>query len=112
MTPPQLHMHFEELLRAGILDTSTVGEPGAQGAAVTGIHGIGVSAPSAAAVAAATVGLAMELHIPKGKMFTIGLLSMILAIGMAVITRFNGNTMSVPGARPNEHCKVAPPHTS
>jgi hypothetical protein len=105
-------MHFDELLRAGMLDTSTVGEPGAHGAAVTGMHGMGVSAPSAAAVAAATIGLAIELHIPKGKMFIIGLLSMILAIGSAVITRLMGNTISVPGASPKEHCKVAPPHTS
>ena len=37
---------------------SAVGDPGAQGAGMTGTHGIGVRTPSAAAVAAATVGFA------------------------------------------------------
>jgi hypothetical protein len=46
------------LFSAGIPPISTVGEPGAQGVVVAGMHGIGVSTPSAAAVAAATVGLA------------------------------------------------------
>src|SRR5690242_6398340 len=100
MTPPQLHIHLEVLFRAGMLPTSTVGEPGAQGAAVTGMQGMGVSTPKAAAVAEATVGFAIELHIPKGNMFTIGLLSIILAIGMAVITRFAGRTMKELGAAP------------
>ena len=36
------------------------------------MQGIGVSTPRAAAVAAATVGFAIELHIPNGMMFTIG----------------------------------------
>lgn len=111
MTPPQLHIHFDETFKAGIFATRTVGEPGAHGAAVTGIHGIGVSAPKAAAVAAATIGLAMELHIPNGKMLTIGLLSIIFAIGIAVITRFAGSTFNMLGAAPKEHCIVAPPHT-
>jgi hypothetical protein len=53
-------MHFDVLFKAGMLATSTVGEPGAQGAAVTGTQGIGVKAPKAAAVAAATVGLAID----------------------------------------------------
>lgn len=39
---------------------STVGEPGTHGDAGTGIQGIGVSAPNAAAVALATVGLAND----------------------------------------------------
>jgi hypothetical protein len=112
MTPPKLHMHFDELFNAGMLATSTVGDPGAHGAAVTGVQGIGVSAPKAAAVAEATAGLAMDWHIPKGAIFTNGLLSMMLAIGMAVTVRFTGSTLSMPGATPNEHCSVAPPQTS
>jgi hypothetical protein len=39
---------------------------------VTGIHGIGVNTPKAAVVAAATVGLANELHIAKGRIFKKG----------------------------------------
>ena len=46
--------------------------PGIQGAEVTGIQGIGVSTPSAAAVAAMTIGFVGELHIAKGMMFFIG----------------------------------------
>jgi hypothetical protein len=52
---------------------STVGDPGVQGAAVTGIQGIGVRTPRAAAVAEATVGFAMELHMPNGMIFTMGM---------------------------------------
>ena len=50
----------------------TIGEPGAQGAGVTGTHGIGVNTPKAAAVADATAGLAMDMHMPKGGMLVIG----------------------------------------
>jgi len=67
------------LLSAGILAIITVGEPGAHGATVTGIHGMGVSTPSAAAVALATKGFAIDEHIAKGNILTIGLLSSILA---------------------------------
>lgn len=63
MTPPKLHIDLLELLRAGIPPISTVGQPGTQGVA-TGVHGIGVRTPMAAAVAAATAGFAGELHIP------------------------------------------------
>jgi len=72
ITPAQLHMHLHVLLTAGFPPTSTVGEPGAQGAAITGIHGIGVKTPRAAAVAAATCGFVKEVHIPKGIILTNG----------------------------------------
>ena len=72
MTPPQLHMHFESASSPGMLFTFTMGLPGTHGAAVAGMQGIGVSTPSAAAVAAATTGFAGEEHIPKGMMFFIG----------------------------------------
>jgi hypothetical protein len=73
ITPPQVHMHVEVLFKAGILAMSTVGEPGVQGATITGIHGMGVNTPMAAAVAAATVGFDGLMHIPKGMMFTMGI---------------------------------------
>ncbi len=92
MIPPQLHISLQLLLTAGMLPIRTVGEPGTQGAAVAGRHGMGVSTPSAAAVAAATMGLAIELHMPNGAMFTIGLLSMMLAAGVPVIVRLMGST--------------------
>ena len=65
-------MHLQELDKAGWLPIKTVGEPGVQGATVIGIQGIGVSVPIAAAVAAITVGFAVDLHMPKGMMFVIG----------------------------------------
>ena len=103
--PPHWHMHIEELFSAGSPPISTVGEPGTHGEAVAGIQGIGVSTPIAAAVAAATVGLARELHIPKGNMFTMGLLSMIFAIGMEVeiVAVLDGSTINVDGATPKVH---------
>jgi len=73
ITPPQMHINLEVLLSAGELHTSTVGAPGTQGAGVFGTQGIGVSTPKAAAVAAATVGLAGQVHIPNGGMFVMGM---------------------------------------
>jgi len=96
-------MHLELLFNAGILLIITVGEPGAQGAVVTGRHGIGVNTPSAAAVALATVGLAREEHIPNGKIFTIGLLSKILQNGREVVTLLVGREIRVLGAFPKLH---------
>ena len=103
MTPPQLHMHLEVLSSAGMFPMSTLGQPGAQGAAVAGMHGMGVSTPIAAAVAAATIGLAMDWHMPKGGMFTIGLLSMMLAAGVVASTLLAGSTTNVEGATPKLH---------
>ncbi|HEX3683277.1 MAG TPA: hypothetical protein VHU83_12135 [Bryobacteraceae bacterium] len=104
-------MSLELLSSAGIPPMVTVGAPGAHGAGVTGMHGIGVRAPIAAAVAAATVGFAIELHIPKGMTFTIGLPSIMLAAGVPVITRFAGSTANEDGAAPKLHCSIAPIHT-
>jgi len=81
MTPPHTQLQMEVLLSAGKLAMSTVGAPGVHGETVFGTHGMGVSTPEAAAVAEATVGLAGQLHMPKGMIFTMGLKSMILAAG-------------------------------
>jgi hypothetical protein len=70
---------------------------------VFGIHGMGVSTPKAAVVAAATVGFDRDIHMPKGNMFTMGLLSIIVAAGVVAMTLLVGRTISVPGACPNEH---------
>ena len=112
ITPPQLHMHCETLSSAGILAISTVGAPGTQGELVTGMQGMGVSTPSAAAVAVATVGLEGELHMPKGRMFTIGTWSMILAAGgPSHRTLFFGKTIRVEGAAPKVQFIIAPIET-
>lgn len=112
ITPAQLHINLLEALSAGILPSRTVGEPGSQGAVVTGIQGIGVSTPRAAAVAAATIGLAGDVHMLKGRTLTKGMWSMIVAAGIfEVITILVGRTHSDEGAMPKEHCIIAPMHT-
>ncbi len=73
ITPPQLHTRVEVLFSAGALHSNTVGAPTIQGVAVTGMQGMGVNTPRAAAVAAATMGLAGDWHIPNGGMFAIGM---------------------------------------
>lgn len=101
-----------ELLSAGILAINTVGAPGAHGAAVAGMHGMGVSTPKAAAVAAATVGFAGLVHMANGRMFTIGLLSMMLAAaGPPAMTQLAGSTVSELGAVPKLHASIAPMQT-
>ncbi len=111
ITPPQAQVHMEVLFKAGMPPIIHVGEPGVQGA-VTGIQGIGVRTPSAAAVAAATVGLAMDIHIPKVGMLTIGAQSMIVAAGAPAIVLLVGRTLSVEGAMPKVHIIMAPVVTS
>ena len=55
--PPHAQLAMHELVRACMPPIITVGEPGFQGPAGTGMHGMGVRTPRAAAVAAATCGL-------------------------------------------------------
>jgi hypothetical protein len=79
---------------------------------MTGMHGIGVSTPNAAAVAAATVGFDGPMHMPNGGIFTMGAESMIVAAGSPlVITRFVGSTTKLLGATPKLHMSIAPMHT-
>src|SRR5215472_19094699 len=112
MTPPQMHISLHWLSRVGLLASRTVGTPGTHGAVVTGIQGIGVRTPIAAAVAEATEGFAGDMHIPKGMMFTMGTLSIMLASGwFPVLTRFTGSTTKLLGAMPMLHWRVAPLQT-
>ena len=92
MTPAQAHMHLHPSCNAGLLATKIVTEPGTHGAGMTGTHGMGVRTPSAAAVADATVGFAMEEHMAKGGMFLIGMLSMMVAAGGPASNWFSGVT--------------------
>ena len=71
--PAHIHMHVDVLSSMGCWPSKTVGAPGIHGELVAGKHGIGVSTPNAAAVAAATVGFTGDMHIPKGKIFTVGM---------------------------------------
>lgn len=102
--PPQVQLHFDELLSAGWLPISTVGDPGTHGAGVTGMQGIGVSTPDAAAVAEATVGFAKLLHMPNGGMLAIDVWSMIVAaVSELDDVRLVGSTLSADGVVPKEH---------
>jgi hypothetical protein len=101
-------MQVHVLFRAGMLPIMQVAEPGVQGEVVTGMQGIGVNTPRAAAVAEATVGLAIDMHIPKGGMLVIGTKSMIFAAGEVALTLFTGKTLSADGAIPKEHIMTAP----
>lgn len=62
MAPPTVQAQVLVLLSAGAPRTSTLGEPGVQGATTAGTQGVGV--PPAAVVS--------TLHVPNGAMFTAG----------------------------------------
>lgn len=111
MMPPQLHMSLEAPVRAGLPPINSFGLPGIQGPAITGIQGMGVSTPKAAAVALATFGLARLLHMPKGIIFTMEMLSMIDARAWELMTLAAGRTFNTDGAAPNEQVRNAPAQT-
>lgn len=113
ITPPQVQISVPLASSAGIPPSSRVGgPPGIHGLAVAGMHGIGVSTPRAAAVAAATTGLAGLWQRPKVGMFSSGMWSMMFAAGIPLVrVRFCGNTLSTVGAAPKLHCRVAPAQT-
>ena len=103
----QAHMTFELLFKVGILPVSIVGEPGNHGAGVTGMHGTGVGMPIFAAVAAMNVGLAGQMHIPKGGIFAIGAELIMLEKGIFTTTPVVGKTLRVEGASPKGHVSIA-----
>lgn len=99
-------MHLDVLFKAGILRKVTVDEPGVHGV-VTGIQGVGVSTPLAAAVAEAVVGLANDEHIANGGMLDIGAKSMIFAAGFLSAVTVGTETIKVDGAAPKLQDMVA-----
>jgi hypothetical protein len=103
MTPVQVHMQVETFVNAGTPLITDVAEPGVHGEAVAGRQGWGVRTPSAAAVAAATCGLAGLIHIPKVGMFVPGAKSMMVQAG-AVATTGPGVALMTDGKVPIEHC--------
>jgi hypothetical protein len=89
-----------------------LGTPGAHGAGVAGTQGIGVSTPSAAAVAAATVGFAGDEHMPNDMMLTNGTLSVITPSIKELLWCGRGVGTKVDGAAPKGvHCVTAVPAT-
>ena len=73
IVPPQAQRQVSVARSAGCSATVTVAEPGAHGVTVLGMHGIGVSAPPAAAVAAAVGGNDGDMHEPNGMTFWIAM---------------------------------------
>ena len=113
IVPDHMQEHFESDVNAFCPAISAPAAPGDQGAVTTGMHGIGVSTPIAAKVAAATCGFAWVLHIPKGAMLSMGMLSITVAAGTTPpLAMLVGNTVSVVGARPSLHLSLAPVTTS
>ena len=87
------------LLKAGFPPMYTVGEPGAQGVANTGVQGWGtiVTTPAITFIVAGFAGL---LHMPNG----VTTISVMVAAGWPhAMHRLAGGTVSVPGALPNMH---------
>ncbi len=108
MTPPHAHWQVDPAVSAGFPPIKVWGAPGFHGV-VTGTHGIGVSTPRAALVAAATVGLARLVHMPNGGTFTRGAKSVIVAAGRpSMTTREAGKGASDEGAIPKLHWISAP----
>lgn len=107
MTPPQAHMSLQELSNAGMFVMSTVGPPGTQGAGSTGLQGMGVGTPIAAAVAAITIGFIGEVHMPKGGTFSMGTLSVITPATMLLVNTGLGVALKIEGATPKLHIMVA-----
>lgn len=98
--PPHVHIHLLLSVNAGIFITFTMALPGAQGAGMTGTHGIGVSTPIAADVAADTVGLAIERHMPNVGILA-GVKSIVVAISMFMHFGLKGTvTINEQGAIP------------
>jgi len=113
MLPVHIQLHFESSDSAFNPWTVTMDAPGDQGAASTGMQGIGVRAPIAAAVAAATSGLAWVWHIPKGATLSMGTKSMTVAAGCSSASEpFTGSTVKEDGAIPWLHLSFAPLTTS
>jgi hypothetical protein len=77
-----------------------------------GVQGIGVKTPKAAAVAAATAGFAILVHMAKGITFIKGTALVILAAGdPPAMTRLMGRISNEEGAIPKAHMHMAFPTT-
>lgn len=109
IAPPQAHMHWEPIVSAGVPATTVRSAPGTHVPTTAGTHGMGVNTPSAAVVAAATMGLARLIHIPNGGTFSIGTVSVVTAAGLpSISTRGMGSAFNVDGAAPKVHWMRAP----
>ena len=79
---PMPHSSEHSCVRIGLPPIRIDGLTACHGPAGTIVQGIGVNTPSAAAVAAATCGVAKGMHIPNGAMFVPGAISIMVAMGL------------------------------
>jgi hypothetical protein len=109
ITPPQAQLHTEPATKDWTPPIMVRGAPGTHRPMTAGTHGMGVRTPSAALVAAATVGLAKLEHMPNGGMLTPVIVSCTVAAGRpSIITRLVGKAIKEDGAMPKLHCSIAP----
>ncbi len=92
-----------------MFSTRIFGIPGTHGAAMTGVQGAGVNRTGGGLFVA---GLATELHIPKGGILAMGLLSMMFASGMVPARIFGRITIIDEGETPKLHVIEAPMQTA
>jgi hypothetical protein len=108
MEPPYTHTQVDPATSTGAPPAMVCGAIGIHGAGTTGTQGIGVNTPRAAAVAAATIGLANDWHMPNGAMFAPGATSVMVATGRPSTIGLGATTVRVEGARPKLHMIIAP----
>jgi hypothetical protein len=110
ISPAQLHIHLLLSSAAGSPAIVMLEAPGDQTPTMTGIQGIGVCTPSAAAVAVITIGFVVELHMPKVAMLTIGTHIEIVAVGIMLAEPGVGGPRRTvcPGGRAWEHLSMPP----
>ncbi len=78
--PAKLQFRMQGPVSRGTPPRTAVADPGDQGPAGVGVHGMGVSVPISAAVAPATAGFTMLEQTPKGRMFKKGVMLAIVPI--------------------------------
>jgi hypothetical protein len=115
MLPPHIHIQTSPPETTGPVDNKTFGFVGTHGVEIEGTQGIGVkvktprAAAVAAAVALATTGFAMVIHIPKDITFIMGTKSIIDATGIPQANTADlGITTNEDGVAPHEHLQRAP----
>jgi len=100
ITPAHEHEHCDESSSAGVSPIVTSDDPGVHGLR-TGMHGCGVSVPSAAVVADATCGLAIDMQTPNGGTL-LGETSVMTPAAAVALTSVPV-ALKVDGELPNEH---------
>lgn len=106
MTPPHEHWHVEPLSSAATWPIVTRDDPGVHGDR-TGTHGCGTSDP--ALEAAATCGLASEVHSPNGG--TLLWPTSVTTPAGCVADTCCPDAENVDGVVPNEQARLAPVQT-